>query len=185
MAEKWCTAFGRYLRTLRQRRGLSLQEVCSLSQAFAERVDKGYLSRCENGHQGPAFSKIIPLSRIYEVPADVLLERLELDMELDRVGGPDTEELEYSESATKGAEALRKGSYWHAYAYLRDATVTAGTCKLRPVFRDHQEQTTIAFMNCGTAATTLGRYKFALNEFLFVKNSGHISPRFVPLRGPW
>ena len=79
MAETWCKAFGRYLRTLRQRRGLSLREVCSLSQAFAERVDKGYLSRCENGFQGPAFSKIIPLSRIYGVLLDLSDEVAEPD----------------------------------------------------------------------------------------------------------
>ena len=44
----------------------------------------------------------------------MLLERLELDMELDRVGGPETEGL-YSDVAAKGADALRKGSLWHAY----------------------------------------------------------------------
>ena len=77
MAENWTRAFGRYLKTLRERRNLSLENVRTLSQAFADSLNKGYLSRCENGHQRVAFSKIIPLSRIYEVPADVLLERME------------------------------------------------------------------------------------------------------------
>ena len=86
MAETCDKAFGRYLRTLRERRGLTLDAVVSLSQTFPDIIHKGYLSRCENGFQKPAFSKIIALSRIYEVPADVLVERMELDMELDRVG---------------------------------------------------------------------------------------------------
>ena len=51
MAESQNIAFGRYLRTLRKRRSLSLQDVASLSQAFAETLNKGYLSRCENGRQ--------------------------------------------------------------------------------------------------------------------------------------
>ena len=83
MAENSTLAFGRYLKTLRERRGLSLLEVSSLSQAFAETLNKGYLSRCENGHQRLALSKVVPLGRIYGVSADVLLERIELDMELD------------------------------------------------------------------------------------------------------
>ena len=34
MADSWTIAFGRYLRTLRERRGLSLDDVASLSQPF-------------------------------------------------------------------------------------------------------------------------------------------------------
>ena len=90
MAESCTRAFGRYLKTLRERRGLSLDDVLSLSRTFPEQINKGYLSRCENGHQKLAFPKVVALSRIYEVPSDVLLERMELDMELDRVGGPET-----------------------------------------------------------------------------------------------
>jgi len=83
-------AFGQYLRTLRERRGLSLDDVATLSRTFADPVEKGYLSRCENGHQSLALSKMIALSRIYEVPAEVLVERLELDLEVEKLGGPET-----------------------------------------------------------------------------------------------
>ena len=116
MAESRNIAFGRYLRTLRERRNLSLQDVCSLSQAFAETLNKGYLSRCENGRQRLAFLKVTPLSRIYRVPADVFLERLELDQELDRVGAPDTEGLNFDELTKSGTAALNKGHFWNAYA---------------------------------------------------------------------
>ena len=71
MAESWTIAFGRYLRTLRDRRGLSLDQVEGLSEAFPDPIRKAYRSRCENGHQSPAFSKVVALCRIYEVPAEV------------------------------------------------------------------------------------------------------------------
>ena len=151
MAETWSRAFGRYLRTLRKRQGLSLKEVCSLSRAFAETIDKGYLSRCENGHQSPSFSKIIPLSRIYNVPAGVLLDRLELDMELDRVGSPDTEGMTYAELTESAGTVLDKGFNWHAYGLLRDAIPRASSDPLKPSFRDHDEQIANAHMNCATA----------------------------------
>ena len=102
MAETSNRAFGRYLRALRRRRGLSLLDVCTLSQAFAEPVNKGYLSRCENGHQRLAFAKVVPLGRIYGISAAVLLERIGLDMELDRVGSPQTDGLSYSELLDAG-----------------------------------------------------------------------------------
>ena len=119
MAEEWHLAFGRYLRTLRNRRGLSLQEVASLSQSFPDTVNKGYLSRCENGRQSLAFSKVIPLSRIYKVPADVLLERMELDQELERVGGPETEGMGFAELTGAGAKAMDEGRRWDAASRCR------------------------------------------------------------------
>ena len=79
-------AFGQYLRLLRERRGLSLEQVESLSSGFPEPIRKSYLSRCENGHQAIAFSRIVALSRIYEVPTEVLAQRLELDLEVERIG---------------------------------------------------------------------------------------------------
>jgi transcriptional regulator with XRE-family HTH domain len=177
MAESWCKAFGRYLRTLRQRRGLSLQEVCSLSQAFAENLEKGYLSRCENGHQGPAFSKIIPLSRIYDVPADVLLERLELDMELDRVGSPPTDGMTFAELTKSAEKASARGFKWDAYGYLRDAVFRATVDVPSSTFRDQDEQRACAHMSCGTGAMNLGRYRFALYEYEFIKSSGAMEKR--------
>ena len=108
MAENCTKAFGRYLKTLRERRGLSLDAVHSLSQTFPDVINKGYLSRCENGHQKLAFAKVIALSRIYEVPADVLVDRMELDMELDRVGGPETEGKTFKELAKAGSTALHQ-----------------------------------------------------------------------------
>ena len=80
MAEHCNVAFGRYLRVLRERKDLSLDQVATLSRTFADPITKSYLSRVENGHIGLGLPKLIPLSRIYEIPAEVVLERLELDM---------------------------------------------------------------------------------------------------------
>ena len=165
MAESCDKAFGRYLRTLRERRRLTLDDVNSLSHTFPDRISKGYLSRCENGHQKPAFSKVIALSRIYEVPADVLVERMELDLELDRVGGPDTEGLAFSDLTLAGRDAIQRGYRWAAYGYLRDATRRADVDPVRESFADQKEQLACAFMSCGSAARALGRHRFALHEF--------------------
>ena len=181
MAEKWSTAFGRYLRMLRQRRGLSLQEVCSLSQVFAETLDKGYLSRCENGHQGPALSKIIPLSRIYDVPADVLLERLELDMELDRIGGPETAGLTFGELTDRCYTSINEGYVWTAYAFARDAISRAATDRLMARYTSKDEQRMGALMNCASTAGFLGREMFALHEYQHVEQSRLVGPALYPI----
>ena len=57
MAVSCHVAFGHYLRTLRERRGLALEDVWTLSQTFPESLNKGYLSRCENGKQKLALPK--------------------------------------------------------------------------------------------------------------------------------
>jgi transcriptional regulator with XRE-family HTH domain len=114
MAESSAVAFGRYLRTLRERRGHSLDDVESLSRAVPERIGKGYLSRCENGRQRLAFSKMITVCRVYDVPSEVLIERMELDLELDRVGGPETEGLEFEELTKRGKKAAARGAMWEA-----------------------------------------------------------------------
>ncbi len=181
MAESATKAFGRYLKTLRERRGLSLDEVASLSQTFPEKINKGYLSRCENGHQKLAFSKVVALSRIIDVPADVLVERMELDLELDRLGGPDMEGVNYTKLSETGKQALDEGRFMDAYGYLRDAMQRASLDPVSPSFRDTEEQYAIAQMNCGTAAQLLGRYRFALHEFLYVESTGLLEPKFYAL----
>ena len=61
MAAPCNVAFGRYLKSLRERRGLSLEQVYARSQSFPEALMKGYLSRVENGHQKLALPKLIPI----------------------------------------------------------------------------------------------------------------------------
>lgn len=120
MAASAVEAFGAYLRQLRERRDLSLDDVASLSSSFPDPIGKAYLSRCENGKLKIAFSKTIALSRIYEVPPEVLAERMRLDLEIDRLGAPDTTGMSFREMYKASVKASHEGRHWDAYAIARD-----------------------------------------------------------------
>ena len=173
-------AFGQYLRTLRERRGLSLDDVATLSRTFADPVEKGYLSRCENGHQSLALSKMIALSRIYEVPAEVLVERLELDLEVEKLGGPETTGRSFKDLTDLGVAASRKGTKWEAYAFFRDAVPLASGPTIAG-FRDPLEQSLCAWMNFSTAAASLNRNALATAELLYIQSAEGLSPDYEPL----
>lgn len=181
MAESCAKAFGRYLRTLRERRGLALDDVASLSKSYADPVAKSYLSRVENGLLSLALPKMIPLCRIYEIPTEALIERLELDLELDKVSAPDTSGLEFSEMLSLGKSAYERGSRWHQYAFFRDSTVVAVRSSLAPQVADRAEQAEYAWIALATASDLLGRHRFALHELLGVQSRGGISPRLTAL----
>ena len=115
-------ALGRYLRELRERRGLSLARVCEMTSSSPESMDKGTLSRFERGQQCPSIFRLGPLSRIYEISADALLERMELDREVDRLGGPETGGKTYEQlHRAAGESVVQRNRKWEAYAYFRDA----------------------------------------------------------------
>lgn len=176
MAVSCHVAFGHYLRTLRERRGLALEDVWSLSQTFPESLNKGYLSRCENGKQKLALPKVVAISRIYEVPPDVLVERLELDLELEKIGGPPTEKLNWAQLKEAGKNATKHGHFWAAYAFFRDATAKAASAELDSKrYSSMQEQVVNGFMNCATIARSIGKHKYALHEFLFAEHSAGYS----------
>jgi len=181
VAENWTQAFGRYLRTLRERRGLSLQDVASLSQPFAEQITKGYLSRCENGRVRLALSKATALSHIYKVSAEVLLERIDLDMELDRVGSPDTVGMSRVELRKAGKLAADRGYKWDSYAYLRETVLRSSVEEVGDEYRDRTEQDACAVMSCATAAVGLGRVRFAHHEYQHVQTNELVGPRYLPL----
>ncbi|TDI46594.1 MAG: hypothetical protein E2P01_08555 [Acidobacteria bacterium] len=177
MAVSCHVAFGHYLRTLRERRGLALEDVWTLSQTFPESLNKGYLSRCENGKQKLAFPKVVAISRIYEVPADVLVERLELDLELEKIGGPSTEKLSWAQLREAGKNAMSHGHRWAAYTFLRDATLKANKADLdASSFGSLKEQIVVSFMNVASVAQTLGKNRYALAEFRFAENCGRLGP---------
>lgn len=180
MATSSTLAFGQYLRTLRERRGLSLDDVATLSRTFADPVEKGYLSRCENGHQSLALSKMIALSRIYDVAAEVLVERLELDLEVDKLGVPDTCGCSFKELTDLGVAAIRKGTKWEAYAYFRDA-VPLSNGPLITGFRDAVEQSLCACMNLSTGAAALNRNALALAELAYIQTVNGLSAEYEPL----
>ena len=172
MAESCAIAFGRYLRTLRERKGYSLDEVAALSRTFADPVAKSYLSRVENGHIHLAVPKLIPLSRIYEIPPEVVLERLELDMELDKIGGPDTNGMDYSQLTERGKAALERGALWEAYALLRDSALVARTPFLE--IADRTEQLLCAAHGSIWRSDKLGRARLAAGSTVVYEQ---MSPR--------
>ena len=102
-------------------------------------------------------------------------------MELERVGAPDTEGMDFSELTEAGTDALNRGYKWKAYGCLRDSTARAAIDPVRPAFRDVEEQVVCAYQNCATAASALGRQQYALHEFLFAKETGATGPRFFPV----
>ena len=177
MAVSCHVAFGHYLRTLRERRGLALEDVWTLSQTFPESLNKGYLSRCENGKQKLALPKVVAVSRIYEVPSDVLVERLELDLELEKIGGPPTEKLSWGQLRDAGTNALRHGHRWAAYAFFRDATLKVAKAELdKESYACVGEQIANSFTNCATAGRSLGKYRYALQEYRYAETSGSLGP---------
>jgi tetratricopeptide (TPR) repeat protein len=106
-----------------------------------------------------------------------LLERLELDMELDRVGSPPTDGMTYAELTQSAAIALDKGFNWKAYALLRDAIRRADVDPVKSSFDSREEQLACAHMNCATAGRRLGRRQYALHEYVEIENSGVLGPR--------
>jgi len=171
LAESSTISYGRYLRTLRERQGLSLLRVCELSAGFADPIDKGTLSRYEHGRQAPAIFKLVPLARIYGVSADALVERLELDRELHRTGAPTTAGLSFVELQRLGKRSLvETDRKWDAYGYLRDALSPENT-------KDRsQGRLAAARMNFITAARALGMNRFALHELRHLEASQAVEP---------
>jgi transcriptional regulator with XRE-family HTH domain len=154
VAEASEVAFGFYLRQLRERRGLSLSRVCELTRGSPEPIDKGTLSRLEHGQQTPSIFRLGPLGRIYEISADALLERMELDREVGRIGGPPTAGKSYDELHGAGSDAVfRRDRKWEAYAYFRDALPLA-----------NNDKAVGARINLATAIQSLGKNALALHE---------------------
>jgi transcriptional regulator with XRE-family HTH domain len=178
VAEVASVAFGRYLRVLRERRGLSLERVARLSESSAKPIDKGTLSRFERGQQRLALSTVIPISHIYDVPVDVLVERLELDIELDDLGAPDTESKSSAELRRMGSRALmRHNRKWDAYACFRDAFHRLELDALGSGGDDPESQAAIAQVNLATAIRSLGKNRLALHELKQLERSGRLGTR--------
>lgn len=181
MAETMLVAFGRYLRTLRERRGYSLDDVASLTRMSPDPILKGYLSRCENGKTRIGFSKMNTLCQVYEVPLDVVAERHSLDMELEKIGGPDTKGRDFEDLVMSAATAFKRGRKWDAYCLTRDAVAVATQDPVLASFRDLAEQGACIEMNVATTAAALGRLRFSMHELEQVHHAGHLGPKYHPV----
>lgn len=180
MAESALVAFGRYVRMHRERKGLSLDEAVGLTRVYPNPLNKGYLSRVENGAVRIGFDKMIAVARAYDVPVDVFAERMWLDLELEKNDPPDTEGMSFGELLEQGGVALRRGYRWRAYALGRDAIHKSRNAALRPNFGSHEEQLAVATMNCATAAQKLGALRFALHEYEFLDRADSLGLSTAP-----
>src|SRR5262245_35361045 len=122
MADSSIVAFGRYLKIVRERRKLSLEDVAHLTKAYPEPVNKGYLSRVERGLNHVGFSKMVALSRAYDVPLDAFGERYALDLEVDKLrGAPETRDRDTSQLVHQGIAIKERGRRVHAVACVATA----------------------------------------------------------------
>ena len=170
MADRMLIAFGKYLKILRDRRKLSLSDVVTLTKSYPEPVGKGYMSRVERGLARVGFSKMVALSRAYEVSLDALGEKLSLDLEVDELkNAPNTSGKTFGELTAEGIEFNQRGMKWHCYAAIRDALPRAAIDPLFKVYNNEREQVTRATLSHGIAARATGRYALALAEFDFVR----------------
>ena len=136
------------------------------------------MSRVENGRQKLSMPKLMPICRVLEVPAEVLVERMELDLELEKSGGPDTEGLTFAELIDAGNLAMRTGRVLDQYGYFRDSVFRASVDPLRKAYRDKDEQKAMSLAACAYAAGNLGRHAFRLYEFDFVLSLGTLRPQY-------
>ena len=175
MAGSANVAFSRYLRTLREDRGLTLRRACELSTESSP-IDKAALSRFERGQQGATLSMLIPLAHIYRVPSDALIERFEADSEMDRVGAPETEGKCYADLLEAGRNALvRQGLKWEAYGFWREALERAGIDPPLPGYTEEQQRA-VARLNLATVARSLGKNRYALFELTRLVHDGDLPP---------
>jgi len=178
VAESASVAFGRYLRVLRERRQLSLDRVAKLSQTSVRPIDKGTLSRFERGQQRLALSTVIPISHIYSVPVEVLVERLELDTELEHLETPDTEGKSPAELRRMGSEALlRRNRRWDAFACFRDAYHRLELDGADASDDATERQTAVSQLNLASVVRSLGKNRLALHELTDLERSGRIGAR--------
>jgi tetratricopeptide (TPR) repeat protein len=170
MAERMLLAFGRYLKLVRERRKLSLEDVATLTKSYPEPINKGYLSRVERGLARIGFSKMVALARAYEVPLDAFGEKLALDLEVDQLkDAPDTKGKTFGELRDEAIGFSQHGLRWHVYSCVRDALPRATSGPLFDGYRDQAEQVATAALMFGVAAVSLGRYLLALAEFEYVR----------------
>jgi tetratricopeptide (TPR) repeat protein len=116
------------------------------------------------------FSKMVALSRAYEVSLDALGEKLALDLEVDALKNPpQTSGKTFGELRELGLDFIQRGLKWHCYATFRDALPRAAIDPLLPDCSSPAEQVTRAALSHGVAARATGRFTLALSEFEFVR----------------
>lgn len=150
--------FGRYLRTLREQRRLSLDIVEEMSTGYPERITKSHLSRIENGQAVPTFPRMFTLSQIYGIPVSSLAERFEIEL----IRGMTSPEIgaQPEDKLLDEAKALRESGRYREALLLYDALLERSTGDQgEPT--EHTAQLSLHRVNC---LVQLARYISAREE---------------------
>ena len=121
MEQKGSRRFGQYLKQLREERRLTLDQVEERSLTFETRISKAWLSRCENGLKQPSIDRLSVLSKIYHTSIGQLVDRRELEAELDAIAPIDVSSLSSEEFRERGMEFAERGELKAAIACFRGA----------------------------------------------------------------
>jgi len=182
MSQKGVVAFGGYLKLLRERRQMSLYDVVTLTKAYPEPLNKGYLSRVERGLSHVSFSKAVALARAYEVPIDALGEKWSLDIEVDHLKGlPQVKGRPFQDLVETAYQFTKRGARLEAYSIYRHLVVVAAHEDVAPRYVDRAQQVAVSTANHGVAAARLGRFGLAEIEILHAKSLGALGKDDLPM----
>jgi tetratricopeptide (TPR) repeat protein len=103
---------GEFLKVCREERRLSLRQVERLSEAFSERIANSYLANCERGRFIPSVQKLLTLSRVFGIPLQSFVDRIDLEQH-----GALKPELDSFEACRDlGIEEAQRGNLGRAFA---------------------------------------------------------------------
>jgi tetratricopeptide (TPR) repeat protein len=117
MQRATCWRLGGYLRACRQERRLSLRQVERLAAAFNEPIANSYLANCERGRFIPSVPKLLTLSRVYGVPVESFVDRIDLCRYEALKPSVDSHEA----CREMGIEAAQRGDLGRAFACFERA----------------------------------------------------------------
>lgn len=108
---------GDFLRSCREERRLSLRQVERLSEAFQETIANSYLANCERGRFVPSVQKLLTLSRVFGIPIQSFIDRI--DLEQYESLKPDLDSFEACRDL--GIEEAQRGNLGRAFACFERA----------------------------------------------------------------
>ncbi len=108
---------GEFLRACREERRLSLRQVERLSNAFSEPIANSYLANCERGRFVPSVQKLLTLSKVFGIPLQSFVDRIDLE-QYDALK-PDLDSFEACRDL--GIEEAQRGNLGRAFACFERA----------------------------------------------------------------
>ena len=109
--------FGQRLRSWRERRRLSLDEVAAIASGSSDPISRSSLARFESGEVLPTLGRLSVLARALDVPFTQLAAQYELDSRLAGVK-PEISGLSLAEIVTAASECVRSGQWLSVLAFV-------------------------------------------------------------------